>query len=99
LVNKNNFKYRIDHTDIAKIEVGPNLPTIDIYFSDLKVNNINDVIWTNIFPFKTLLWKDVTLYLPNKYETNLINRYGTDWKTPKKSKGNQAKATHIHLVI
>lgn len=66
---------------------------IDFYCADIEDGNFNDkhenVIWTNCYPLIRKKWHNTILNLPNDYETKLARRYGDDWKTPKKSKGNR----------
>ena len=77
-------------------EYGP----VDFYVA--SVNNDGDfydewekVIWSQCFKqddinSKTFIqfnWDNVKLNLPYDYEKKLENRYGTDWKIPKRSKG------------
>ena len=69
--------------------------TVDIYMATMDDNgNYNDmwngVVWSECHVNNKLIeyeWQGTTLYLPNNYETKLINRYGKAWKTPAKSKG------------
>jgi hypothetical protein len=59
------------------------------------------VIWSNCYgksdkkELLTRQWRDTVLLLPHDYKSNLENRYGSDWMTPKKSKGPEPRKTRI----
>ena len=69
--------------------------SVDFYMAILDKGNFNDiwekVLWTNCYNDNNVLikynWNNETLYLPNNYETKLINRYGENWKIPQNTKG------------
>lgn len=69
--------------------------SIDFYMCKIDENgNYGDlwekVIWTNCYKESKLIeynWNNRILYIPNNYETKLINRYGENWKIPQNNKG------------
>jgi len=81
---------------IIKTKPTDNYCSVDFYMSILDNNgNFNDiwekVLWTNCYNDNNMLieyiWNNEKLYLPNNYETKLINRYGKEWKIPLNTKG------------
>lgn len=84
-----------DTRNIIKTLETPDLASIDFYMTridnDSNYNDIwNRVIWSNCCLNGKLIeynWNGQILYLPNNYETKLLNRYGKDWKIPQQSKG------------
>lgn len=96
ILHDNNYKFIYERPMFIKVEFEEEKPTVDFYFS--HVNNDGDfhdtweqVVWSKTTPFIEKEWNDVTLFLPNNYETKLNNRYGDDWETPKKSKGRNPR--------
>ena len=85
-VKSTNSFLRFEHPDYAPI---------DFYLS--KVNNHGfmdtweNTKWNNVYPLVKKKWRGVILQLPNNYLTNLKNRYGPTWRTPRKYKGKYAK--------
>jgi len=69
--------------------------TVDFYMATVdKMSTYHDkwekVKWTNCYFNDKLIeyrWKNVVLYLPHNFKKKLIGRYGSQWKTPLKSKG------------
>jgi len=68
---------------------------IDFYCADIKGADFHEnhekVIWTNCYPLIHKKWHTAILNLPNDVEAKLSRRYGEDWKTPKKCKGNRKR--------
>lgn len=98
---KNGFTIEYGHgintsRDILKTKTTDKYCTIDFYMCEVdNQGNFHDkwekTIWSNCYDvngqFLQTIWNEQILYLPCNYEQKLINRYGNDWKTPKKSKG------------
>lgn len=69
--------------------------SVDFYMAEVDdKGNFNDrwenVVWSECYNDGKLIeykWCDNVLYLPNNYETKLVNRYGVDWRTPMDTKG------------
>lgn len=69
--------------------------SVDFYMASVdEKGNFHDkwenVIWSECYENDNLIermWNNNKLYIPHNYETKLINRYGLDWKTPRKTKG------------
>lgn len=82
-------------TNILKTKPTSDYSSVDFYMATLNENgDFNDVwekvIWSNCFQNGKLIereWNGRILYLPNNYETKLINRYGETWKIPQDTKG------------
>ena len=77
---------------ILKTKANKNYCSIDFYMASIDTNfNYHDkwenVIWSNCHELIEYNWKNITLYVPNNYETKLIKRYGENWRIPDDSKG------------
>jgi phosphorylcholine metabolism protein LicD len=89
------FIYLGETRTIIKTVETPELSSIDFYMAQIdNAGNYDDkwtvVNWTNCYLNDKLIeynWNGQILYLPNNYETKLVNRYGEDWKIPQQSKG------------
>lgn len=77
-------------------EFGP----VDFYMANVDTNTGNfkdtweNVMWSSCYSKDKLIeleWNGSILYLPNNYETKLLNRYGSSWKTPQNTKGPQPR--------
>jgi phosphorylcholine metabolism protein LicD len=72
----------------------PEYAPVDFYLAKVEndgfVDKLEKTKWTNVYPLVKKKWRGVTLQLPKQYLTNLKNRYGPSWRTPKKSKGRRA---------
>ena len=89
------FIYLGETRSIIKTIETPELSSIDFYMAEIDADSNYDdrwtiVKWTNCYLNGKLIeynWNGQILYLPNNYETKLVNRYGEDWKIPQQSKG------------
>ena len=81
--------------NILKTKVTDKYTSVDFYMANISPNGDfvdlwERVNWSSCYQDGALIekkWNDETLYLPNNYETKLINRYGKSWKTPQNTKG------------
>lgn len=87
------YKIKNDNfnTNFLRIDKKNHAP-IDFYLCDVINGDYYDenenTIWKNCEKLIHYKWNNVILNLPNEPEVKLKNRYGNDWKIPKKSKGN-----------
>ena len=103
LAKENNFKIALQkHIYFLRIE-HPDYAPIDFYLAKSKdgifIDTWENTRWTNVYPLIQQKWKGVTLQLPQQHLKNLKNRYGSTWRTPKKSKGVRSKSMKKPVFI
>jgi hypothetical protein len=93
-LQKGNYFLRFEHSNYAPI---------DFYLAKVEDTTFTDTWentkWTDVYPLFKKKWKGVTLQMPHHYLKNLKNRYGSSWRTPKKSKGVQSRTMKKPLFI
>jgi phosphorylcholine metabolism protein LicD len=93
-LQKGNYFLRFEHPDYAPI---------DFYLAKVEdttfIDTWENTRWTDVYPLVKKKWKGVTLQLPRHYLKNLKNRYGSTWRTPKKTKGVHSRTMKKPLFI
>jgi hypothetical protein len=109
LLEKNGFvleyEYGIkDSKNILKTQSSIEYSSVDFYMATVDdLGNFKDtwecVTWSNCYiksnDLIKYIWNNHLVYLPNNFETKLINRYGPDWKIPANTKGPKPRRTII----
>jgi len=91
LAKENNFKITIKKRVYFLRFEKPDYAPIDFYLAKVKddmfIDTWENTRWTDVYPLVKKKWKGITLQLPHQYIKKIKNRYGSTWRTPKKSKG------------
>lgn len=99
LLIENNFKITHDYNNkkiFLKTMRDDNYTSIDFYGAIIDekrgyYDTWEKVIWSECLneknEIKHIIWNELNIPIPYNHEIKLINRYGSDWKIPKPSKG------------
>ena len=90
---KGNQFLRFEHDDYAPIDF-----YLSIFKDDTAMDKWEKTKWTNILPVIQKKWRGVVLQIPNHHISNLKNRYGSTWKTPRNYKGKHSKTLKKSLT-
>jgi phosphorylcholine metabolism protein LicD len=90
------YEHGINNTkDILKTNETNEYSSVDFYMARIDphgnyIDMWEKVVWSICYKDNKLIkldWNGTALYIPNNYESKLINRYGDHWRIPQNNKG------------